>query len=327
MRAQRYRVFGLVVIGALVLLFAGTVRPQATGADGVQIVNGADGVGMAQSIPVGVFQVDGKQLGKSVSVKVSKEYFVQFCSQKDGTGTCEAFGEGTHNLASSDFAFIRVGKGAIPGATGGPSSSVTAVVAPVSPVDSGSVAPVTVFEQKNWGGRSQIFKPGMYRSFRGEFGKINDNQAMSVIVAKGFRARFCSEEGLNFRGSGDCEIQEEGRHNLRFANSISFIEVTDLTDNSIGDEKMPVVLYEDSSQNGKMQGFDVGTYLASQGQFLKLGNDQALSIQVKDSYKALVCSDERPAGGADRTNCEEFSAGRKNLKNKKSASYLKVWKQ
>lgn len=316
MDSHQHKVSGFFVAALFVLISAGSVLSQATDAEGVQIVNGRDGVGMSQSIPVGIFQVDGNRLGQNVSVKVAKGYFVQFCAQKDGSGTCEGYGEGIHNLASTDFSFIRVGMAPLPGA---------APVADGSPGPSTSTA-LTVFEQMNWGGRAQIFGPGMYRSFRGEFGKINDNQARSIIVAKGFRARFCSEEGLNFRGSGDCEIHEEGRHNLRFADTISFIEVMDLSDNAPPDDKMPVVLYEDATQSGKMQGFPEGTYLAGKGQFKKLGNDQASSIYVRDGYRASVCSDE-PASSGEPLGCEEFGPGRKNLKNKKAASYLKVWKE
>src|SRR5687768_2334859 len=68
--------------------------------EGVLIFNGKDAVGMNQPIPVGVFQVDGKQLGSSVSVKVPKDHRIRFCEAKDGTGSCEEFGEGIHNLAS-----------------------------------------------------------------------------------------------------------------------------------------------------------------------------------------------------------------------------------
>ena len=315
-------VFGLFLISALVLSFSVSAFSQET--EGVQIVNGRDGVGQSQSIPVGIFQVDGRQLAQTPSVKVSKGYFVQFCAQKDGTGRCESHGEGVHNLSWTEFNFIQVGKGVPPAATTTGTGAPTA--APVAAPAAQGEPPVTVFERKNWGGRSQIFGPGMYRSYRGEFGKINDNQAMSVVIAKGYKARFCADEGLNFRGTGDCEIQEEGRHNLRFANSISFIEVIDLSDTSPPDDKMPVVLYEDSSQTGKMQGFDEGTFLGSKGQFKKLGNDQATSISVKSGYKAMVCSDE-PAAAGEPGGCEEFASGKKNLKTKKTASYLKVWKE
>jgi hypothetical protein len=255
---------------------------------------------------------------------VSKEYFVRFCAGKDGSGTCEEYGEGTHNLVSADFNFIKVWKGdasrpsAHAAVTGSPAT-------PATPAPDRSASAILVYEQKNWLGRSQAFGPGMYRSFRGEFGKINDNQARSIVVTKGFRGRFCAEEGLNFRGGGDCEIHEEGRHNLRFANSISFIEVIDLSDNGPDDEKMAVVLFEDSSQTGIMQGFDEGIFFASKGHFKKLPNDRASSITVKDGYRASVCADE-PADGAEPANCETFGPGRKNLKSRKTASYLKVWK-
>jgi hypothetical protein len=227
MDAHRHTVFGLFLIALLILAFSGTALSQD--AEGVLVVNGRDGVGPSQNIPVGIFQVDGKQLSQNASVKVSKGYFVQFCEKKDGTGKCEAYGEGIHNLTWLEFGFIEVGKGPVPTAKG-TAAPTSATAAPVA--SQNGPPPVTVFERKNWDGRSQVFGPGMYRSYRGEFGKINDNQAMSIIVAKGYKVRLCSDEGINFRGSGDCEIQEEGRNNLRFANTISFIEVIDLNDTS-----------------------------------------------------------------------------------------------
>ncbi|MEP7148254.1 MAG: hypothetical protein ABI857_05165, partial [Acidobacteriota bacterium] len=310
MSAKRKSIFMFLHAALIAAVSLGSAWAQGTQAEGVKIFAGRDGVGMSQDIPVGTFQVDGIQLsssddkGPNASVKVAKDYFVRFCAQKDGSGRCEEYGEGIHNLISLEFNFIKVWNAAL-----------TERPRDADPSGPPVSAPVTVFEQKNWGGRTQMFGPGMYRSFRGEFGKINDNQARSVIVAKGFRARFCSDEGLNFRGSGDCEIHEEGRHNLRFANSISFIEVSDLAENAVNDEKMAVILYEDPSQAGKMQGFDIGTFLASRGQFRKIGNDQASSIAVKDGYRASVCADE-PAFGGEAIDCEEFGPGRKNLKNR-----------
>jgi hypothetical protein len=90
---------------------------------------------------------------------------------------------------------------------------------------------------------------------------------------------------------------------------------------------MPVVLYEDASQAGKMQGFDVGTYLATEGQFRKLPDNLASSISVKSGYRASVCADEPTSTAAAPANCEEFTSGRKNLKSRKTASYLRVWKE
>ena len=162
----------------------------------------------------------------------------------------------------------------------------------------------------------------MYRADRNEFGKINDNLAKSAVIAKGFRVRFCVEEGqLNARGAGECEEHEEGKYNLRFADSISFIEVIDLNDKSPAHDKMPVTLYEDNAQGGKMQGFDVGTFLASLGQFGKVANDTASSVVVKNGYRVQICPDEEPGD-----KCEEFGTGKYNLKLKDTASFIKVWK-
>jgi hypothetical protein len=282
-----------------------SIGAQADAASGVLLFNGHNGTGASQPIPVGTFQVSGKQLGSGeVSVKVSKGYVATFCSAKDGTGKCEEFGEGTHNLASVDFNYIKV------------SHKTEAALA----------APVIVYELEHWAGRSQGFAPGMYRSIKGEFGNILDNHAMSVIVAKGYRVKLCTEEGIELRGHGECEIYEAGRHELRFADDISFIEVKDLSDKSPDDEKMPVVLYEEASQVGKMQGFDVGVFSASIGDFKKLRKDQASSIWVKEGYRATVCKDEPVAAGGEPTDCEEFTAGKKNLKSRRTASYLKVSK-
>jgi hypothetical protein len=302
------RLRSIFACSIFVVLFGIGSAALAQDTEGVLIFNGKDGTGLAQAIPVGDFQVDGKQLGSNqVSVKVSKGYVVKFCPNKDGSGTCEEFGEGTHNLTSVDFNFIGVKKGQVGAAAA-----------------ASTVAAVTVFEQPNWAGRSQVFQPGMYRSFRGEFGQIANDHAMSIIVAKGYHVRLCVDEGHNYRGAGDCEEYGEGRRNLRFGDSISFIEVKDLSDTSPDDEKMPVVLYEEASQVGKIQGFDVGAFSAARGEFKKMPNDQASSIWVKDGYRAVVCADD-PTGTAS-DNCEEFGAGKKNLKGKKTASYLKVTK-
>lgn len=281
-----------------------------TPSDGnVKFFQGPNGTGAMQDIPPGTYKVDGKQLAATlakdavISVQVPRGTRVRFCEDQ-GTGgevtaKCEEYAEGTHNLKTIYFTLIKVWKESLPTAT---------------------IPPVIVYEQLNWGGRTQIFLPGMYRSDRGEFGKINDNMAMSTVIAKGFHVRFCEDVGINARGSGLCEEHDEGRHNLRFANSISFIEVIDLSDKSPADDTLPVVLYEDGSQVGKKQGFDVGVFLASLNQLGKVGNDKASSVSIKTGYRVLICPDE-----VVNEKCEEFGAGKRNLKQKHMASYVKVW--
>ncbi|PYS98980.1 MAG: hypothetical protein DMF63_12975 [Acidobacteria bacterium] len=292
------------VVLSIFTVWAIPAAGQSDPATAVLLFNGRKGTGASQPIPVGVYQVSGKQLGSGeASVKVSKGYIATFCAAKNGTGKCEELGEGTHDLASIDFNYIKVAR------------KTEGVLA----------APVIVYELEHWAGRSQGFAPGMYRSIKGEFGNILDNHAMSVIVAKGFRVKLCTEEGPMLRGHGECEVYETGRHDLRFANDISFVEVKDMSDTSPDDEKLAVVLYEDASQVGKMQGFDVGMFFASRGEFKKLRNDQASSIWVKEGYRAEVCSDE-PAAGGEPVGCEVFASGKKNLKARRTASYIKVSK-
>ncbi|HMT09578.1 MAG TPA: hypothetical protein PKA82_16375 [Pyrinomonadaceae bacterium] len=295
------------VLLALSLSVSIAISAQTSETDSVTLFQGPNGTGAGQAIPIGVYKVDGKQVAASVgttgfSVRVPKGIKIAFCAAPVANykTMCELFNEGTHNLSSLDFVKIEVWK------------DVAATKPP----------PVTVFEALNWLGRSQVYLPGMYRSDRNEFGKINDNMAMSVVVSKGFRARFCIEEGEWARGAGGCEVHEEGRHNLRLANDISFIEVIDLSDTSPAANTFPVILYEDADQGGKMQGFDVGTYLAGKGEFGKVFNDTASSITVKAGYVVTICADEIPG---DR--CEERGAGKHNLKLKDSASYIKVVKQ
>ena len=237
----------LITLVFISLLSIGVLAQSA----GATIYNGPDGKGPSQDIPPGIYNVNGKTIATEagLSVKVAAGFIAKFCESQgsgDGAGACEEFAEGVHNLKSMNFTFIKVA----PKAAAVVAPTVTAAQ-PKSPRIG-----LTVFEAKHWGGRSQSYAPGMYRSIKGEFGRINDNMAQSAIVEKGFRARFCSYEGENLRGSGDCEFHEEGRYNLRFANSISFIEVIDLNAPAFDDEAQPVVLYEEPSQNGKLQGFE-----------------------------------------------------------------------
>jgi len=314
MRGSIFKASFLVAL-SIIAVSALSIAAQGDPTTAVVLFNGKNGTGASQPIPIGNYQVSGKQLGSGeASVKVSKGFAVQFCAAKDGTGNCEVFGEGTHNLSSLEFNYIKVGKAGVAAASASPSAP--AVAGP---------PPLIVYELAHWSGRSQTYAPGMYRAIKGEFGNILNDHAMSIVVAKGYRARFCAEEGFMLRGSGDCEVHEAGRHDLRFATSISFIQVFDLSDTSPEDDKLPVVLYEEPGQVGKMQGFDVGTFSASRGEFKKLHDDQALSITVKEGYRATVCKDEPSASGGT-ADCEEFGPGKKNLKMKRAASYLKVSK-
>ena len=156
---------------------------QGQGDAPVRLFQGPHPTDAGQDIPLGTYRVDGKQLGSSIkdpvfSVRVGKGFRVRFCAANNEQ--CEEYGEGTNNLKSINFGFIRVSKEA---ATSRPPR-------------------VIVYEARNWAGRAQIYLPGMYRSDRNEFGKIGDNLAMSVIISEGFRGRFCVDQGINARGAG-----------------------------------------------------------------------------------------------------------------------------
>ncbi|CAN5333649.1 hypothetical protein BH10ACI3_BH10ACI3_05780 [soil metagenome] len=323
-----------VVSFCLFILFcAAAVLPAAaqnTGIPPVILFNAADGKGEGQAIPAGVFKVDAKQLGSTaISVTVAKGFVVKFCQtpgpNNDGGGKCEEYAQGTYNLLSVDFTYVRV-------APEHPAAPITLNPVPADPpnrpvappVRATVAPPMIVYEAMNWGGRSQTFTPGMYRFNRAEFGHINDNMAMSVVIAPGFRGRFCTDEGVWARGTGDCEEHDDGKFNLRFANSISFIEVIDLKDKSPADDKMPVTLYEDKDQGGKRQGFDEGIFVASLGQLGKVANDTASSVTVKSGYRVMVCGDEVINGSPEK--CEEYGPGKHDLNNNNAASYVKVWK-
>lgn len=293
----------------------------------VELYQGSGGTGTPQNIAPGIYAVKagvmGAPEGKATgySVRVPAGLMIKFCENagaaNEGGGACEEIGEGLHDLRSmSEVNYIRVWKPAA-APVSSPPASQTAPASPSGPIG------VVVYEAPNLQGRSQGYAPGMYRSFKGEFGNIIDNKAMSAVIAKGFRVRFCEDEGIWNRGAGNCEEHDSGRvDNLRFANSISFIEVIDLNDKSPKDDSLPVVLYEDGEQGGKMQGFDVGIFLVRTGEFRKLNSIKPQSIRVKKGYRAEVCQDETAA--ADK--CEQFGPGKFNLKKKQPAVYLKVQK-
>lgn len=76
--------------------------------------------------------------------------------------------------------------------------------------------PVTVYEDVNSGGRSQFFGEGTFRADMGQLGKLPNDSASSVKVAKGYRVRLCENEGEG-KATGRCEEYGEGTFNLKVA--------------------------------------------------------------------------------------------------------------
>jgi hypothetical protein len=61
-------------------------------------------------------------------------------------------------------------------------------------------------------------------SDRNQLGNLGNDQASSVYVPRGFRVRLCENETRR-EGDGRCEEYTQGRHNLRFNDSASWIRV------------------------------------------------------------------------------------------------------
>lgn len=76
--------------------------------------------------------------------------------------------------------------------------------------------PVTVYEHANSLGRSQTFGEGKFRADYGQLGKLPNDAASSVKVAKGYRVRLCENEG-DGKAIGRCEEYGEGAFNLKVA--------------------------------------------------------------------------------------------------------------
>jgi hypothetical protein len=89
--------------------------------------------------------------------------------------------------------------------------------------------PVTVFEDANFAGTSQVYGPGIYRADKLRLGSLPNDSASSVHVANGFGVRLCENEG-DGNGSGVCETKGPGNHNLLsgpggVGDKVSFIRV------------------------------------------------------------------------------------------------------
>ncbi len=200
---------------------------------------------------------------------------------------------------------------------------------------SGSV--VTVYEDYDLNGRSQIFHDGRYLNNRGQLGNLRNDRASSLDVPVGYSVRVCDGEGAGY-GSGICQVFGPGRHNLPYSldNRVSYVEVSQVlwgggtgvepgnpTSSNPGLGQSGVTVYSDSNFRGRSQSFGVGRYLNSGRQFGNLPNDEASSVVVQTGYRVRLCENEGNLGyGGGR--CEEYGAGRFNLRYNDEASFIEV---
>jgi hypothetical protein len=308
---------------------------QRWGTGPVIVYEERDGRGNEFSFNVGIYRNDRNEFGglrndRASSVTVPPGYRVRFCENEGrnglGSGRCEEFGPGNHNLRYPNRAsFIRVS-----GPTGRDWGGGWGIGQ-----GSGQFG-VTVYEDRDFRGRSQGFGIGRYMAQGGRMGVIGNDTASSVIVSPGYRVRICEHEGQGF-GDGRCEEYTEGRYNLRYNDEASYIEVQrvggwggirEIISPPFGGVGVggntAVIVYSDRNQRGTQQAFGIGVFRNDLGQFGQLRNDEASSVYVARGFRVRLCENEGRGNGSGR--CEEYGAGTHNLRYNDRASWIRVWR-
>lgn len=329
--------FGVFICIAVLsaIAFVGPANAQTWGYGPVVVFEDRDGRGRSQGFDEGEYLNNRNQLGsigndRATSVHVSDGYRVRLCENEgrgNGGGRCEEFGPGNYNLRYPRTAsYIRViGRYGTGGGWGG----------------GGGIgrAGVTVYDDRDYRGRSQRFGPGRYSNNRGQLGAIRNDEASSVVVDRGYRVRFCENEGTGF-GGGRCDEYGEGRYNIGLNDEASYIEVRrtgtwgggppiwggDDPGYGGGDPGFSgtVSVYSERNQRGDRQTFGIGTYRNDLRQLGNIKNDDATSIEVPRGMRVRVCDNDGSPWGGGR--CDEYGPGRFNLRSNDSMSYLTVWR-
>ncbi len=314
----------LGILAGCFIFSAGQINAQ-WGNEPVIVYDLTNGRGTSQGFNVGEYRNDRRQLGslgndRASSVYVAQGYTVRLCEAEgqNGAGRCEQYGQGYHNLLYSNTAsYIQVTSswGGGSGGWGGGNQGGSGV---------------TVYDDRDFRGASQVFGPGRYLNNAGQLGSIRNDEASSVIVERGYKVRFCEGEGTG-RGSGRCEELGEGRFNLRLNDEASYIEVQRTGGwggwgggNSGGDNNQMVIVYSERNQRGDQQSFGVGTYRNDQRQLGNIKNDDATSIFVPRGYRVRICDGE--GNGRGSGSCEEYGSGSRDLRYNDRMSYIRVWR-
>lgn len=326
---------GLAAAAALVIGCGAEASAQRWDGGPVVVYDQRNGGGTSQAFNNGEYLNNRGQFGSlrndsASSVSVDPGYRVRFCEAEgrgSGSGRCEEFGEGYHNLRYANSAsYIRVwnvrgGGGWNPGGN--------------NPGLGGRG--VTVYDDRDYRGASQTYGPGRYLNSSGQLGRIRNDEASSIRVDRGFRVRLCESEGGGF-GSGQCEEYNEGSYNLRLNDEASYIEVRRAGGGWIGGGGWNpgpgsgggigsydvVVVYSESNQRGEQQTFGVGTFRNDLNQFGSIRNDDATSISVPRGYRVRICENE--GGGRGGGRCEEYGQGQRNLRYNDTMSWIRVWR-
>jgi len=318
---------------AILMMLPSQVSAQRWGIGAVLVYDQPEGRGNESGFNVGEFRSTRGEFGtlrnkSAFSVSVPPGFRVKFCENEgrkgEGGGRCEEFAEGNHDLRY------------------GGTASYIHVFGPRSGGDwnngwrGDGEAGVTVYENRNFLGNSQSFAVGRYLNIGGGLGSLGNDKASSVVVSPGFRVRLCENEGTSGAGEGRCEDFSEGRFNLKYDNTASYVEVRRMyggwhggwsgggAGNGGNTGSGPVIVYSEKDQKGNQQAFGVGTFLNIGHQLGAIGNDNASSVFVERGYRVRFCEDEGKGNGAGR--CEDFGPGSYNLKYYDKASFIRVWR-
>jgi hypothetical protein len=325
----------LSISAFLIAAMAVTSFGQGWGYGPVLVFDQRDGNGNVSSFGVGEYRSNRGEFGtlhndSAQSVSVPSGFRVRFCdnegSRGEGSGRCEEYGEGNNNLRYGGTAsYVRV-----TGPTGWNNNGGW---------NSGGQRGVTVYENRDFSGRSQGYGAGRYLNMSGGLGNLRNDKASSVVVDRGFRVRLCENEGNDGRGSGRCEEYNEGRYNLRHNDSVSYVEVQRSGGWGGWNGGFPngdrggfpnsgvrfndrVTVYSGGNQRGASQTFYEGVYRFTDGNFGRLPNDSASSIYVPNGYRVRLCENEGRGPVGER--CEDYGAGDHTLRYQDSASSIEV---
>jgi len=321
-----FLLFGFV----LLIATPARVSAQQWGIGAVLVYDQPEGRGNETGFNEGEFRSGSGEFGtlrnkSAFSVSVPAGFRVRLCENegKNGTGRCEEFGEGNHDLRYGGTAsYIHVF---------GPRAGGTWKAGWKGGGDPG----VTVYSEKDYRGLSQSFGVGRYLNIANGLGAVGNDKAASVVVDPGFRVRLCENEGASGLGDGRCETFNEGRFNIKYTHTASYIEVRRMyggwhggwsgggTANG-GSSSGPVIVYSEKDQSGNQQAFGVGTFLNVGHQLGAIGNDNASSVFVERGYHVRFCEDVGDGNGAGR--CEDVGPGAHNLKYYDKASFIRVWR-
>jgi hypothetical protein len=338
-------------LAAAVLFGLGTlvtgVQAQRWNNGPVVVSDQSDGRGTTQAFDVGEYRNDRNQFGSlrndsAASVYVANGYRVRFCEteSRNGSGRCEEFGPGTHNLRYAGSAsYIQVsGRGWNGNNNGGGWGNNNGNNNGNGNNNNGRA--VTLFDDRDFRGASQSFDSGRYLNSRNQFGGIGNDRASSVVVDRGFSVRICDSEGGG-AGSGRCEEYGPGSYNLRYSDSASYIEVRRGNSGGWGgnngngngngnggwnggNDDRGVTVFSERDQDGDQQQYGAGIFRNDRRSLGNIKNDDASSIFVPRGYRVRVCDSE--AGGVGGGSCEEYGPGSYNLRYNDRMSFIRVWR-